>query len=60
MIFKVTAWDVRTDKFSGYVYSQKIVLDKMEEAERYEVQRVFLYRKHRPIEGVIYEEVESL
>lgn len=57
MVFRVTAWDVKTDKFSGLVYTQKIMLDKMEEAEWYTVERVFLYRDHRPMSHMTYVEM---
>lgn len=56
-MFKLTAWDVKTDKFSGYVYSHDVLLDKMAEAEEYVVERVFLYRRNRPMDHMIFEEI---
>ena len=56
-MYRVTAWDVKTDKFEGLVYTQKVLLDKMAEAEEYTVEQVFLYRDHKPMPHVTYEEV---
>jgi hypothetical protein len=57
MTYRITAWDVKTDKFSGLVYTQKVLLDKMAEAGEYTVERVFLYRDHEPMSHMTYEEV---
>ena len=57
-MYKVTAWDVKTDRFSGLVYSQKIVMDKMAEADWYTVEMKFFYRDHKPMDGMTYCKVE--
>lgn len=59
MTYRVTAWDVKSDKFSGLVYSQKVLLDKMAEADEYVVERVFLYRDHKPMDHMTYVEIPS-
>ena len=55
-MWRVTAWTVESDKFNGIVYSPRILLDKVAEANEYTVQMIYLYRGHEPMPHVIYEE----
>lgn len=57
MSYKVTAWDVNTDRFSGLVYTQSIALDKLAEASAGGFKMVFLYRKNKPMDHMTYVEV---
>jgi len=64
-VYRITAWEVKSEdpKFEGYVYSQKIVLDKWEAARgKFEVNSVFLYRDHKPSahirDNLIWTEME--
>lgn len=56
-LYEVTAWGVRTDKFSGYVYTQKIMLDKLEEAKEADIRMVKLYRNHEPMPHMTYRRI---
>lgn len=56
-MFKVMAWEIRSNKFDGLVYDQKILLDKMAEADWYKVEAKWLYREHRPMSHMTYIEL---
>ena len=57
-LYEVTAWYFEGSKFTGYLYTQKEVIDHMGDEEWYEVNKVTLMRTHKPMDHMTYKVVE--
>jgi hypothetical protein len=62
MMYRVTGWALETRNsmgeitFSGIVYTQAIVLDKIRHAKEFTVEMKYFYRDHKPMDHMTWVE----
>lgn len=61
-MYRVTGWVVEAKyfgrpSFSGIVYTQAIVLDKIKYATEFTVEMKYFYRDHKPMDHMTYIEI---
>lgn len=56
--YEVIAWKITSPEFTGIVYTQEVALDKLSESVGpVEVDKIFLYRDHKPLPHMTYRKV---